>query len=199
MATEERSPSRWAVAGSDEARGGAIWERRLRLVVAALDVPGRWVGKTAAWLIVPMVGVLVYEVISRYVFDSPTIWAYDITYMLYGALFMLGAAYTLQRDAHVRADFFYNILPVRWQGVIDATFHLFLFFPAIGIFTWLTAGYAYSSWISHERIPTSPWMPIIYPFKTLMPVTGLLLLIQGFSEFLKSLYCVVTNERYRKS
>lgn len=174
-------------------------EQTLRAVVAVLDWPGYWIGLLCAWLIVPMVAILVYEVVSRYLFDAPTIWAYDMTYMLYGSIFMLGAAYALGRDSHVRADFIYTWLPVRWQGFIDACFYLFLFFPALAIFTWLTLNYALQSWHMGERIPTSPWMPIIYPYKTVMPVTGLLLLIQGISEFLKSLYCVVTNRRFRRA
>ncbi|WP_440997865.1 TRAP transporter small permease subunit [Arhodomonas sp. SL1] len=173
-------------------------ERRLRTVVAWLDLPGYWVGKAAAWLIVPLIGALVYEVVARYGFNRPTMWAYDITYMLYGAMFMLGAAYTLGRDAHVRADFLFNVLSPRAQGLIDGTFTIVLFFPAILFFTIATYDYAAVSWMRGERIITSPWMPVIYPLKTVMPVTGVLLLIQGVSELLKSFYSVVTNRRFRE-
>ncbi|MFC3104689.1 TRAP transporter small permease subunit [Salinisphaera aquimarina] len=164
--------------------------------MAVLDLPGIWVGKAAAWLILPMTGALVFEVISRYAFGRPTSWAYDMTFMFYGSIFMLAAAYTLGRDQHVRADFLYNILPVRWQGASDAFFYFFFFFPAIGIFTWLTYQYAWRSWSIGESLVSSPWQPIIYPFKMVMPVTGALLLIQGLSETIKCLYCVVTNKRF---
>ena len=100
---------------------------RLKLTVSALDVPSRWVGPATAWLIVSLVGVLVYGAVMRYGLDAPPIWAYDITYMLCGSLFMLGAAYTLQCDEHVRADFLYQFLSPRWQSAIDAAF--ILFFP----------------------------------------------------------------------
>ncbi len=173
-------------------------ERKLRRITSTLDIPGAIVGKAAAWLIVPMVGVLVYEVIARFGFNSPTTWAYDITFMLYGTLFMLGAAYTLGRDSHVRADFLLHILPPRWQGMIDALFIVVLFFPAIYFFTVATFDYAWISWQRGERIPTSPMMPIIYPLKTVMPVTGALLLIQGVSELLKSYYSIATNRRFRE-
>lgn len=173
-------------------------EQRLRKIVAILDTPGRIVGKTAAWLIVPMVGALVYEVVARYVFNSPTTWAYDATYMFYGALFMLGAAYTLGQDRHVRADFLFNVLSPRWQGIIDGVMIVFLFFPAMFFFTEVTFFYARTSWIQGERIPTSPLMPIIYPLKTVVPVTGALLLIQGVSELLKSYYTVVSNRQFRE-
>lgn len=175
------------------------WERRLRTATAWLDVPGRWVGKTAAWLIVPLIGALVYEVVARYGFNNPTMWAYDITYMLYGAMFMLGAAYTLGRDAHVRADFLFNVLSPRTQGLIDGAFTLFLFFPAMLFFTIATYDYAATSWMRGERIVTSPMMPIIYPLKTVMPVTGVLLMIQGVSELLKNIYAVLTNRRFREA
>lgn len=174
-------------------------ERRLRATAAWLDLPGYWVGKAAAWLIVPLIGALVYEVVARYGFNNPTMWAYDITYMLYGTLFMLGAAYTLGRDGHVRADFLFNILSPRTQGLIDGAFTLFLFFPAMLFFTIATFDYAAVSWMRGERIITSPWMPVIYPLKTVMPVTGALLLVQGVSELLKSFYSVTTNRRFRET
>ncbi|WP_281827063.1 TRAP transporter small permease subunit [Jannaschia rubra] len=172
-------------------------ERRLRRATRILDIPGMIVGKAAAWLIVPMVGALVYEVIARFVFNSPTMWAYDATFMLYGALFMLGAAYTLGLDSHVRADFLFNILSPRWQGIIDGAFTLFLFFPAMYFFTVATFEYAATSWQQGERIPTSPMMPIIYPLKSVMPLTGALLFIQGISELLKSYYSIASNRRFR--
>ncbi|MEX0730104.1 MAG: TRAP transporter small permease subunit [Aquisalimonadaceae bacterium] len=168
-------------------------------MTAILDLPGYWVGKAAAWLIVPMVAALVYEVVMRYGLNRPTMWAYDITYMLYGSMFMLGAAYTLGRDAHVRADFLFNILSPRWQSIIDGLFTLVLFFPALIFFTLATYDYALVSWQRGERIPTSPWMPIIYPLKTVMPITGALLLIQGLSELLKSVFGIITNRRFREA
>lgn len=170
--------------------------KRVEVIVSALDIPSRWVGLVTAWLILPLVGVLVYGVIMRYGLNAPPIWTYDITYMLYGAQFMLGAAYTLQRDEHVRADFLYQYLSPRWQSAIDAGFYIVLFFPAIGFFTWVSADYALISWIRGAHIPTSPWMPIIYPLKTVMPVTGALLLIQGLSELIKCIYAIITDSFY---
>lgn len=174
-------------------------ERRLRQVTWWLDQPGYWVGKLVAWLILPMMGALVYEVVMRYGLNQPTLWAYDMTYMFYGTMFMLGAAYTLGRGAHVRADFLFNIMSPRWQGIIDGVFTLILFFPAIFFFTWVTFDFAVVSWDRGERAMTSPWMPPIYPLKTVIPIAGALLLIQGVSELLKSLYCVVTNRRFREN
>ena len=172
-------------------------ERQIRRITAILDFPGLLIGKAASWLILPMIAALVYEVVARFGFNRPTMWAYDATFMFYGAMFMLGAAFAMGRDAHVRADFLFNVLQPRWQGAIDAGFIVFLFFPAMYFFTLATFDYAALSWQRGERIPTSPLMPIIYPLKTVMPITGALLLIQGVSELVKALYTVVTNSRFR--
>ena len=173
-------------------------ERRLRRVTAILDMPGIIIGKMAAWLIVPMMFALVYEVVARFAFNRPTVWAYDATYMLYATMFMLGAAYALAKDAHVRADFLFNVLSPRTQGIIDGLFIICLFFPAMYLFTLATYEYAATSWRRGERLPSSPMMPIIYPLKTVMPITGVLLLIQGLSELLKSSFAIATNRRFRQ-
>lgn len=156
--------------------------------IRTLDGISEWSGRAVAWLIVPMVLSLVYEVMARYVFSAPTVWAYDATYMLYGTFFMLGAAFTLKRKGHIRTDFFYANWSPRWQGAVDAALYLFCYFPALAIFLWVALDYAATSWSRGERIVTSPWMPPVYPFKTVLPVTAALLLLQGVSELLKSLY-----------
>ena len=186
-----------------EIQAGPEWEevlarrpppRPLRLTIKTLDGISFWTGHVAAWLVIPMTLALVYEVFARYFFRAPTAWAYDVTYMFYGTLFMLGAAYTLYRQGHIRTDIFYNSLPVRYQALLDAVLYLFFFLPAIGIFFWFAWDFARESWRLQERIVTSPWLPIVYPFKTVMPVAAGLLLLQGVSEFLKSLYVAVTGE-----
>ena len=121
-------------------------------VTAALDVPARLVGKLIAWLIVPMVGSLVYEVIARYVFDAPTIWAYDMTFMLYGTFFMLGSAWTLQRQGHIRTDSLYAKWTPRTKGIVDALCYLVFFFPALTIFLVLGWEYFARSFEQGERI-----------------------------------------------
>jgi TRAP-type mannitol/chloroaromatic compound transport system permease small subunit len=152
---------------------------------------GEWSGKLFSWFIIPMVLALTYEVLARYFFKAPTIWAYDVTYMLYGSHFMLGAAYTLYKGQHIRTDIFYERLSARRKGIIDATLYLLFFFP--GMFFFMLAGWdeASHSWSIFERSDASPWRPIIYPFKTVMPVSAALLLIQGVSEFLKSAYAAI--------
>ena len=141
-----------------------------------------------------MVGCLVYEVVARYFFESPTVWAYDMTYMLYGSHFMLGAAYTLSVQGHIRTDFFYRLWPPRWQGAVDAMLYACLFFPAMAFFLWDSWDFALTSWVRQELGISSPWNPPIYPFKTVIPVTATLLILQGVSEFIKSLHAVVKGE-----
>jgi TRAP-type mannitol/chloroaromatic compound transport system permease small subunit len=163
-------------------------------IIRGIDWFTGWCGRVIAWLCFPLVAALVYEVTARYVFRAPTEWAYDVTYMLYGAIFMLGAAFTLLKKAHIRTDLFYTHWSPRTQGRVDAAAYLFLYFPAIIFF--LVAGWDYAahSWATGEHTSLSPWRPIIYPFKTVIPVTAVLLLIQGVSEFLKSLLAAKRGE-----
>lgn len=170
--------------------------RPLNWVVMAIDALSSSTGWLAAWLILPMMFALVYEVTARYFFRAPTIWAYDVTYMLYGTLFMLGAAHTLRREGHIRTDFVYRMFPARWQGFIDAALYLCLFFPALALFLWVTWDYAATSWTLRERMMTSPWLPHIYPFKTVLPATAALLLLQGISQFIKSVFITLRGHWY---
>jgi TRAP-type mannitol/chloroaromatic compound transport system permease small subunit len=153
-----------------------------------IDKISEWTGRIVSYLVYPLVGGVAYEVVARYLFNAPTEWAFDMTYMFYGTIFMLGASYTLLHKGHIRTDVFYGNWPARKQGKIDALMYIFLFFP--GMIFYLVAGidYAHHSWITFEKAGNSPWLPIIYPFKTVIPLTALLLLIQGVSELMKSLY-----------
>jgi TRAP-type mannitol/chloroaromatic compound transport system permease small subunit len=179
------------VPGTEPAAGAA--PKALVATVRTLDGLAFWSGRVFCWLIVPLVVGLTYEVIARYVFHAPTIWAYDVAYMLYGSHFMLGAAYTLYRGAHIRTDIFYQNWSVRTRGAVDAILYLFLFFPGIALFFWMGWQEALHAWEIREVSDASPWRPIIYPFKAVIPIALLLLLIQGVSEFLKSAYAALTG------
>jgi TRAP-type mannitol/chloroaromatic compound transport system permease small subunit len=161
-------------------------------VIRVIDAISIWSGRIVAWLIVPLIGAMTYEVAIRYLWE-PTQWAYDTSYMLYGAMFMLGAAYTLYRGAHIRTDFLYQKWSVRRQALVDAFCYLFLFFPGIAIFLWLGAEFAWTSYLRNERTVGSSWMPIIWPLKSVIPVAAALLLLQGISEFMKCLYALRTG------
>jgi TRAP-type mannitol/chloroaromatic compound transport system permease small subunit len=169
-------------------------ESVLLKIAHALDPIAIWSGRITAWLIIPMVLGLTYEVVSRYVFNAPTLWAYDMTFMLYGSFFMLGAAYTLQRKGHIRTDSYYAGWSVRRQAWVDVICYLVMFIPFVAIFIWAGWGYFYKAFMTGERFVSSPWMPIAWPFKLVMPLTGLLLTLQGISEFCKSLDAAITGK-----
>lgn len=160
----------------------------LEKVTGAIDAVSRWSGRIVAVLIYPLVFGLTYEVIARYAFNAPTIWAYDVSYMLYGSHFMLGAAYTLQKGGHIRTDIFYGKWSPRRQGLIDAALYVFFFFPGLIFFFWAGWNEALHAWSILETSEASPWRPPLYPFKTVVPVAAVFLLLQGMSEFLKCLH-----------
>jgi TRAP-type mannitol/chloroaromatic compound transport system permease small subunit len=163
-------------------------EQRIRPIVRACDCVAEWSGQIFCWLIIPLMFAMVYEVFARYFFHAATIWSYDLSYMLYGSHFMLGAAYTLLRGGHIRTDIFYMNWSPRTKGIVDASLYLFLFFPGMVFFFWMGLQEALHSWDIREVSDASPWRPIIYPLKMVIPLSAALLLLQGVSEFLKSLY-----------
>ena len=129
---------------------------RIARLTRALDLVARGSGWLVAWLILPMVAVLVIEVVGRYFFNAPTIWAYDMTYMLYGSFFMVGSAYTLYRKGHIRTDLMYERWSPRVQGAVDLVCYLVFFFPPLLLFLWVGWDYFWASFQRGERIVTSP-------------------------------------------
>ena len=158
--------------------------RLVRLIDKFTDVTGTWV----AWLNVPLMIAISFEVISRYAFDAPTIWSFDVTYMLYGTIFMLGAAYALHKGAHIRTDFFFEKWSIRTQGWIDSLAYLVFFFPSLIIFLVVSGNEGWYAFQIGETSEQTPWRPILWPFKMVVPLACLLLLIQGVSESIKSVY-----------
>ncbi len=127
---------------------------------------------------------MVYEIVMRYAFVAPTMWAYDVSRMLYGALFILGAGYALSKGVHIRADFIYRGLTERTQGLIDATLYILLYFPGLIVFFWVSVDFAQLAWIRGERGMDTAWMPVVGPIKSVLPTGIAFLLIQGVSELL---------------
>jgi TRAP-type mannitol/chloroaromatic compound transport system permease small subunit len=168
-------------------------------VVGVIDAFSDWCGKLFAWMILPLALGLAYEVVARYGFNAPTLWAYDLSYMLYGSHFMLGAAYALVRGAHVRTDFFYEKYSDRKKGAIDATAYLVFFFPAMAMFFASSIDDAYYAWQIGELSEQTAWRPVLWPFKATVPLAALLLMIQGVSELLKSLYAALTGRVLTRS
>jgi TRAP-type mannitol/chloroaromatic compound transport system permease small subunit len=158
--------------------------KTVRVIDKFTDVTGTWV----AWLNVPLVLAVAYEVASRYLFNSPTIWSFDVTYMLYGTIFMLGSAYALYKGAHIRTDFFFERWSIRTRATIDSIAYLVFFFPSLILFfvvSWNEGWYAFQIGETSEQ---TPWRPILWPFKMVVPLACALLLIQGVSETIKSVW-----------
>lgn len=167
----------------------------LKRIMRVLDAITLWMAKFSCWLVLPLMAVLVYEVLVRKFFISPTTWAMDTSYMLTGALGMAGAVYALNRGSHISIDFFSRRWSVRTQAALNAVLYVLCFFPGLGIFLWFGWKFAYNSWLEGERAITSAWMPPIYPLKMVMAVGTALLILQGISELLKNLHVFFRGDR----
>ena len=172
--------------------------------IIKIDKFSKRIGNVVCWILIPLIFAMTYEVLARKLFLAPTIWAYDISRFLYGALFMLGAAYALSKGVHIRADFLYRNWKVRNQAKVDLFLYLLFFFPGFLVFFWVSFDYAYTSICGRsdlmeclggkvriQRAMDTTWMPIMWPLKSCMPIGAFLLLIQGISEVLKSYYAFV--------
>jgi len=145
-------------------------------------------GTAVAWLSMPLVFVVAYEVLARYAFNAPTIWSFELTYMLYGTIFMLGAAYALHKGAHIRTDFFFERWSIRTRNMIDSIAYIVFFFPSLIVFLWVSGAEGWYSYGIGETSEQTPWRPILWPYKMVVPLACVLLLIQGVSETIKSVY-----------
>ena len=151
-----------------------------------IDKFSKWIGSVVCWILMPLIFAMTYEVLARKLFLAPTIWAYDISRFLYGALFMLGAGYALSRGVHIRADFLYRNFKIKNQGLIDFWLYLLFYFPGLIVFLYMTFGFVLESIQRGERGMDTTWMPYMWPIKTCLLIGIIFLLIQGFSELLKS-------------
>lgn len=161
--------------------------------IRSIDKITEWTGTIVSWLALVLVLSVSYEVIARYLFNAPTTWSFDLTYMTYGTLFMLGAAYALLKGAHIRTDIFWDRYSPRTKGIIDSISYLVFFFPSFIVLLVISYHEAIYSFGINETSDQTPWRPILWPFKAVVPLACLLLLIQGVSELLKSLYMARTG------
>ena len=166
--------------------------------IRAIDGFTEWIGNAVAWLCVPLAIVVFYEVASRYFFDNPTIWAYDMAYMLYGALFMLGAAFALRRGAHIRTDMLWEKFSERTKGRIDFFAYLLFFYPGMILLFATSIDDAWHAFTFGELSEQTPWRPYLWPLKSVVPLTALLLMIQGVSELMKSWYMMRTGREFEQ-
>jgi TRAP-type mannitol/chloroaromatic compound transport system permease small subunit len=152
-----------------------------------------WVGKAFAWLILVLTLGVSYEVFVRYVLSAPTTWAFDFSYITYGALFLMSGAYALSRGSHVRADVVYRLWQPRTQATVDLVLFILFFLPAVLAFIYSGWNYAAMSIRFREVSIFSPAGIPVFPLKTLVPVTGVLLLLQGIVEIIRCVMCIRQN------
>jgi TRAP-type mannitol/chloroaromatic compound transport system permease small subunit len=168
--------------------------RWMAVSITKIDLFSKWVGNIVCWITIPLILGMVYEVFARKLFLAPTIWAYDMSRFLYGALFMLGAGYALSKGVHIRADFLYRNFKIKTQGLIDFWLYLLFYFPGLIVFLYMTIGFVQESIMRGERGMDTTWMPYMWPIKTCLLVGIIFLLIQGISELLKSYWASTKGE-----
>jgi TRAP-type mannitol/chloroaromatic compound transport system permease small subunit len=164
--------------------------RWMRRIIHVIDRFSYWFGHILCFIVLPLIAAMVFEIFMRYVYVRPTVWAYDVSRMLYGATFILGAGYALFKGVHIRADFLYRLWPARVQATVDLVLYLILYFPSLVVFFLYSFEYSQTAWLRGERGMDTAWMPYLAPIKTALPVGIAMLLIQGISEVLKCWYTI---------
>ena len=162
--------------------------RWMRNTIVAIDVFSKWVGVLVSYMLLGVMLAMCYEVVARYFFGAPTVWAYDTSRMICGAMFVLGAAYALSKGVHIRSDFIYRKWSVYTQGRVDSALYLICYFPALIVFFWVSWQWGWMSLDRAERGTDTAWMPLLGPMKITLPIGIAFLLIQGISELLKALH-----------
>lgn len=165
----------------------------MQKLLIAVDSLSTWFGKTCAWAVVALTGLISWEVFSRYVLNDPHAWVLDAQIMLYGLLFMTAGAYTLAKNGHVRGDVLYGFFKPRTQASIDLTLYIVFFLPGIVALTWAGWTFANESLAIREQTFNADPIPV-YPFKFVVPVAGAFLLLQGIVEIIRCVICLQTGE-----
>jgi TRAP-type mannitol/chloroaromatic compound transport system permease small subunit len=155
-----------------------------------VDRVSTFVGHAFSWLIVALTLQVSWEVFSRYALDSPHAWAFDVMIMFYGTLFMMAGAYTLSVNGHVRGDVLYGFFTPRVQAMLDLTLYIVFFIPGVVALVWAGYYYAADSWRINEHSNITAEGPPIYPFKTVIPLAGAILLVQGIVEIIRCVICI---------
>ena len=162
--------------------------------IVSIDRFNKIIGNIVCWITIPLILGMVYEVLARKLFLAPTIWAYDMSRFLYGALFMLGAGYALSKGVHIRADFLYRNFKTKTQGKIDFWLYLLFYFPGLIVFLYMTTIFVQESIMRNERGMDTTWMPFMWPIKSCLWFGIIFLLVQGVSELFKSYYAMTKGK-----
>ena len=162
----------------------------MQKLLLAVDRFSTFIGQAFAWLIVSLTLLISWEVFSRYVLSRPHAWAFDVMIMMYGTLFMMAGAYTLSKNGHVRGDVLYGFFPQRLQAGLDLILYIAFFVPGVIALVWAGYLYAGESWVINEHSNITADGPPIYPFKTVIPIAGAVLLLQGVVEIVRCVICL---------
>src|SRR6185369_4910436 len=155
-----------------------------------IDGISTWVGKATAWLMIVLMSAVCIEVFKRYIMNMPTSWIFDLDNMLYGTLFMLCGAYTLAQNAHVRGDFLYSSMRPRTQATLDLVLYIVFFLPGIAALVYAGYFYAADSWRIAEHSNVTADGPPVYHFKSVIPIAGALIMLQGIAEIVRCISCL---------
>lgn len=161
-----------------------------------IDGVNEIVGNLISYLLIPLVGVIVAEVISRYLFNRPTIWSFELGRHIFGVMVVLSGGYVLRHHGHIRIDVFYSRLSVRRQAIMDVC-TVFFFFLFCGVLLWVSLGYAWPSILSQEK-SESTWRIVLWPLKSAIVVGALLILLQGIAEFIRNLYIAIVGKGWEE-
>ena len=162
----------------------------MQRLLLAVDRLSTFAGQFFSWLIVALTALISWEVFSRYVLSNPHAWAFDVMIMMYGTIFMMAGAYTLSKNGHVRGDVLYGFFPPRLQAGLDLALYVLFFIPGVIALCWAGWVYAGESWAINEHSNVTAEGPPIYPFKTIIPIAGAFLLLQGVVEIIRCTICL---------
>ena len=168
---------------------------KVKSVLEVVDSISTRVGKLASFLILVLIGTVLYEVFARYVFAAPTVWSFKLTTFLWGGAFLLGGAWVLSQNRHVSIDILTLRLPPRARAIVSLVTYLFLFLPFAGILLWKGIDQAAWSWSNWEREYVSPWEAPLYPIKTVIPIAVSLLLAQGIAKCTRDLFSAIKGKK----
>jgi TRAP-type mannitol/chloroaromatic compound transport system permease small subunit len=167
---------------------------KVQKIFLMVDRVSTWIGQFFSWLVVALTLMIGYEVFSRYVMNNPHPWVFDAMIMMYGTMFMMAGAYTLSKNGHVRGDILYGFLKPRTQAIFDLILYVVFFIPGVIALAYAGYGFAADSWRILEHSSITANGPPLYPFKTIIPLAGLILLFQGLVEIFRCVVCIQQGE-----
>lgn len=167
---------------------------QMQKLLLTIDKISTFIGQMFSWLIVSLTFMITWEVVSRYAFDNPHPWAFDVMIMMYGSLFMMAGAYTLSKNGHVRGDVLYGFFSPRVQAGLDLLLYFLFFIPGVFALAWAGYNFAGESWAINEHSNVTANGPPVYPFKTILPLAGGFLLLQGVVEIIRCIVCIRQGE-----